>query len=164
VEVALLFRASARVKSDGPEAGTTHGEIEITNSSRKKLGGGGDISGAVAGLHKNRTESAGTPIRFEKKWLGAIVSSKARAGSHAKFHIFEQLTQRGCPFVDWDGLTVEFLNELTERFEFNFQPWAILVVKIAELNEGMESLAGGWEGPIGDHVEFGLGRTIAVAS
>jgi hypothetical protein len=58
---------------------------------------------------------------------------------------------------------VEFGDEGAERFHRDFEPWAEEKVVIAEAYKRAESLAGGWEVPVIDLVEFGLSWTVAIS-
>jgi hypothetical protein len=55
------------------------------------------------------------------------------------------------------------LDKLPQRLELDFEPGTVFVIEVAELDERMQGLAGGWEWPIIDHVEFGLRGAVAVA-
>jgi hypothetical protein len=51
---------------------------------------------------------------------------------------------------------------VAEWLELDLEPGAVFVVKVAELDEGVQGLARSREGPVSDHVEFRLRRAVAV--
>ncbi len=55
------------------------------------------------------------------------------------------------------------LDQLTKGLQLDFEPRAIFIVEIAELNKGVQGLASSWEGPISNHIELGLRRAVAFA-
>ena len=52
----------------------------------------------------------------------------------------------------------------TERLDANFEEGTINIVEQHKANKGTEGLTGSGKRPIGDQIEFGLGRTIAIWS
>lgn len=52
--------------------------------------------------------------------------------------------------------------EEAERFNADFEPWAVDVVKSEESYERDEGLTGSRDGPIGEEVELGLGGAVTV--
>jgi hypothetical protein len=52
----------------------------------------------------------------------------------------------------------------TERLDANFEEGTINIVERHKANKGTEGLTGSGKRPIGDQIEFGLGRAIAIRS
>ncbi len=51
---------------------------------------------------------------------------------------------------------------MAEGLEFNLEPRAVLLIEIALLDEGMQSLASGRKWPVIDHIKFRLGGAVAI--
>ena len=161
--MAFLLGAFAGVETHRTQTGAFEGQIEFADAVVGEALSGGNRSRAVIWLHKDSTESVGTPIGLQEGRFVAVVAGKTRAGGDALLDFVKEQAQGGSPTFDWDGLAVVQFDELAKGLELNLEPGAAFVVKVAELNEGVQGLAGSRKGPIGDHVKLGLGGTVAIA-
>jgi acyl carrier protein len=161
--VAFLLGAFPRVELDWAEAGAGKSQIEIANTFFEQLGCGGNRSGAIIGLHQNAAKAVGRIIRLDKNRFAAVIAGQAGARRDANFHFVKQETHLRRPNSGRNGLAVVRLDDASERFELELQPGTVLVVKVAQLDERVQSLAGSGQRPVSDHIKFGLGRAVTVA-
>ena len=140
MKVALLLSALARIKANRAQASTFESQVEFADAVVGEALGGGDGSRAVVGLHEDSTKPVSAPIGFQKGRFVAVVSSEAWARGDALFDFVEEKPQGGCPTFRRNWLAVVELDQLAERLQFDFEPGAVLVVEIAELDERVECL------------------------
>ena len=79
------------------------------------------------------------------------------------FYFVEKHAQSRRPAFGRHGLEMVEFDKLTKRLQFYVEPWAILIVEVAELDERVECLTCSWKRAISNHIKLRFGRAVAVA-
>jgi hypothetical protein len=114
-------------------------------------------------LHEDRAKTIGAPVGLQEGELSVVIASETRAGGDAKLHVLEELAKRRCPFGWRNRFAMVLLDKLAEGLEFDLEPRAIFIIKVAKLNKRMQSLTSSRKRPVVDHVELRLGWAVAIA-
>ena len=150
-----------RLEASGGEGGVKGDGIGL--AWLEELGGDAG-GGGIFRLHEDERHGVFGPIGFDEEWEGAVVAAEEGVGEESGFQVVKNGSEWGRPQVVWNGLAVELTGEVAEGSDANFEVSNEFAVEVEEAYKGLERLAGGWERPIADEIEFGRGGSVAVGT